>query len=281
MLSVSSSTHALKAGSHVILQSLILTCHKRLKSFKMNRYNSWIRGRRVLGLHVQITGFPVQFAWNLSALNLGVNCENLHCLKKVVPQRPNPFSKLCTTLDAIRGILNPTLVSWCRDYAPLYLNPTTVGMYYLRQRWIFSCWWECSQGPRARRSVYSRWRPWGSAGAHPSTRGWTAAPTQRSGTGPHQTSPARKHSKSRVKVRSHWPSTLTLAAVFASNFNFVSMVMFTLMQRMSIEHLTPLLLLFSKIQTQTLTLTVDESLALFRSREGDFTWKWLWKPFSN
>ena len=40
------------------------------------------------------------------------------------------------------------------------------------------------------------------------------------------------------------------------------MLMFTLMQRMSIEHLTPLLLLFSKVQT----LSVDGSLGLVHIR---------------
>ena len=50
---------------------------------------------------------------------------------------------------------------------------------------------------------------------------------------------------------------------FASNFNIVSMVMLTLMQRMGVKPflcicvLLPLLLLFSKTQTQTLTLCVN------------------------
>ena len=66
-----------------------------------------------------------------------------------------------------------------------------------------------------------------------------------------------------IKVRSHWTSMLT----FASNFNIVSTVMLTLMQRMGTEHilcvcvLLPLLPLFSKTQTQTLTLSVNEPLS--------------------
>ena len=54
---------------------------------------------------------------------------------------------------------------------------------------------------------------------------------------------------------------LTFASAFASNFNSVSMMMVTLMQRMGTESilcvciLLPLLLLFSK--TKTLTLSVN------------------------
>ena len=66
-----------------------------------------------------------------------------------------------------------------------------------------------------------------------------------------------------VKVRSHLATTSTFACAFASNFNIVSMVMLTFMQRMNTEPilcvclLLPLLPLFSKMQVQTLTLSVN------------------------
>ena len=66
-----------------------------------------------------------------------------------------------------------------------------------------------------------------------------------------------------LKVSSHWASMLTFASAFASNFNIVSIVMLTLIQRMGIKSilcncmLLTLLLLFSKTQMQTLTLSVN------------------------
>ena len=56
---------------------------------------------------------------------------------------------------------------------------------------------------------------------------------------------------------------LTFASAFKSNFNIVSMVMLTLMQRIAVEPilcvcvLLPLLLLFLKTQMQMLTLSVN------------------------
>ena len=80
--------------------------------------------------------------------------------------------------------------------------------------------------------------------------------------------------KRKVKLRSHRTSMLTFASAFASNFNIVSMVMLTLMQRMGIEPilcvciLLPLLLLFSKRQTQTLTLSVNGPSGVNRPLPG-------------
>ena len=86
----------------------------------------------------------------------------------------------------------------------------------------------------------------------------------------------RSHRHLSVKVYSHLASKLTFASAFASNFNIVSMVMLTLMQRMCTEPilwncaLLPLLPLFSKTQIQTLTLSVNEPLALEVIAEGPF-----------
>ena len=61
---------------------------------------------------------------------------------------------------------------------------------------------------------------------------------------------------------------LTFASMFVSNFIIVSMVMLTVMQGKVIEPilcifiLLPLLLLFSKMQTQTLTLSVNRPLQM-------------------
>ena len=68
-----------------------------------------------------------------------------------------------------------------------------------------------------------------------------------------------------LKIRSHLASTSTLA----SNFNFASVETLILMQRMDTEpnlcicNLLPLLLLFSKTQTQMLTRSVHGSYGVF------------------
>ena len=80
--------------------------------------------------------------------------------------------------------------------------------------------------------------------------------------------------KRKVRVHSHRTSMLTFASAFASNFNSVFMVMLTLMQKMGVEPvlcvcvLLPLLLLFSKRQTQTLTLSVNGPLGVNQSLPG-------------
>ena len=65
---------------------------------------------------------------------------------------------------------------------------------------------------------------------------------------------------------------LTFTSAFASNFKIVSMVLLTLMQRMSTEPilcicvLLPLLLLISKTQTLTLSVSVPFGLPWSRFR---------------
>ena len=88
------------------------------------------------------------------------------------------------------------------------------------------------------------------------------------------------------KARSHIASKSMSAPAFASNFNIVSVVMWTVKQRMGYEtkslrfHFLSLLLLFSKTQLERLTLSVNGPLeenvvySRFLSTSQIFPYSW-------
>ena len=145
MLSVSSSTHALKAGSHVILQSLIVTCHKRVKyiqdewevsvfnfSIYVRRKSLWIAGSEIvcskLSYKIYLESDGVEFGWKVWKSS---------CLVKVVPQRLKQESIPvgCVPTMAVACTLGGGLGYPTPHTLPLWKGPGTRDTLSLEGTW--------------------------------------------------------------------------------------------------------------------------------------------------